>query len=124
VGHGWLSFQFDRPKPISGSLMVWIRGEILTVRLLSRHAKARLARSNGLRLTAVQQTPAILQQPINAREVVELPRIRVWNDLGLQFQGAESLLQANQALGQGSNGLGEILGGTRDPEGQGIRCHR
>ena len=103
--------------------MVWIRRGILTGLLLTGNTKPRLADSRGLRLAAFQQTAAILKQPIDTRDVIELARIGLWHHLGLQLQGTESLLQANQPLRQGPNGLGKILGGPRDPEGQGVGSH-
>ena len=41
----------------------------------------------------------------------------------LQLQGRQALLQFHQAVGESRDGLGEILGGARNPKGHRLAVH-
>ena len=69
---------------------------------------------------------AIRQQHRHVIEATHLLGIglrRLGHLIHLQRHRLQALLQANQALGEGRNGLGQILGGARDPEGDRFSGH-
>ena len=60
---------------------------------------------------------------IQATHFIRIGFLRLRNPIDLQRHRIESLLQANQALGESRHGLGQILGGSRDPEGDRFSGH-
>lgn len=103
--------------------MVWICRKILIGFQVGGGATPLEDGPNDLWLAGLQQIAAILKQAIDAREVIKLAGINLRDHSRLQLQGAEALLETHQTLGKGANGLGKILGSTRDPKGQGVGGH-
>ena len=87
------------------------RSGLLTISICPLTLKRR---RNHLGLTVLQKMATIREQHRHLIETTHFLRIgfvRLSHLIDLQRHRLEPLLQAHQALGQGRNGLGQILGG-------------
>lgn len=82
-----------------------------------------MPRSHRLRSGLLEQLAAIAQQQLDVGQGIELGGFRLLMVLDHHLQGSEPLLQLHQPVGEGRDGLGQILRRAGDAKGNRFRSH-